>query len=150
MPKTTAKATTKTKTTFVEQAIVSPELVDEYGTLLRKVEAAEKRLKPHKDKLLQIEGAIRNAVQEHTADGEECTVTGHKFAIDFTAMGKATEILNIKAVALAFEEVEKGLALKLAKFSIGDMREYLTPKVFAKLTKEYFKNARRKKVRELA
>jgi hypothetical protein len=137
-----AKSTAKQKV-----GELNAELIDVYAKLDARIRAAEERLKPHREKLAGMMAEISTYVDATTKPEDGTRLEGESYAIEFSAKGKATEILDVKAVFKALESISKGLALELAKVSITDLRKYLRPDELAGLVKEEYRNARRSKVK---
>lgn len=123
--------------------------VEEWIALEAKVKAAEAKLKPHKDKLAKLRGALDEHVDLITTPEGETTVEGFDHGLEFSPKGKATDVTDMKGAAKMLEGVKKGLVMDLVKLGIGDLRKYLTPEQVEEVTKEEYRNARRIKVIEL-
>ena len=136
-----AKVTNVTKD--LSQDIVSPEVVDEFAEdALRYAEKREK-LAPLKKSVEGQEKAILATVDDVVDPETGLTLYGNKHDVVLGPKGNQTDVVNTAKAAefLGFE-----LFVELAKLSVTDLKKYLTPDQFEKVTKVNPKRKRRVKI----
>ena len=128
------KFKTKPAAKTLAKTAVSKTLIDQYGSLADQIEKADAKIKPYREKLDKLMAQILEQVDKATPAEQARVLTGNTHAIEFGAKGNSTEITDKVNAGKMLEAIEKGLALKLATFSITDLRSYLTPDQFEKVT----------------
>jgi len=128
------------------EAIVEPEVVDEYVLTAVKLKKRMDALAPLKKKADDLEAQIHKALNDVLAPSATATVPGILYEMQFGAKGKKTELTDVER---AFEILEYELFVKLATIKIADMKAYMTPEQIEEITKVTRKNKRRVKIVKL-
>lgn len=136
-----AKVTNVTKD--LSQDIVSPEVVDEFAEDALRYAKKMEKLAPLKKSVEGQEKAILATVDDVVDPETGLTLYGHKHDVVLGPKGNQTDVVNTAKAAefLGFE-----LFVELAKLSVTDLKKYLTPDQFEKVTKVNPKRKRRVKI----
>lgn len=136
-----AKLTNVTKE--LSQDIIAPEVVDEFATDALKYAKKMEKLAPLKKRVEGQEKAILATVDDVVDPTTGLTLYGDEHDVVLGPKGNKTECVN---TALAAEYLGFDVFVKLAKLSITDLKQYLTPDEFDAVTKKSAKNKRRVKI----
>lgn len=136
-----AKVTNVTKD--LSQDIVSPEVVDEFAEDALRYAKKMEKLAPLKKSVEGQEKAILATVDDVVDPATGLTLYGNKHDVVLGPKGNQTDVVNTAKAAefLGFE-----LFVELAKLSVTDLKKYLTPDQFEKVTKVNPKRKRRVKI----
>jgi len=136
-----AKLTNITKE--LSQDIVSPDVVDEFAADVLKYAKKMEKLAPLKKRVEGQEKAILATVDDVVDASTGLTLHGYEHEVVLGPKGNMTDVVNTAKAAdyLGFE-----LFVKLAKLSVTDLQQYLTPDQFAEVTKKTAKRKRRVKI----
>lgn len=136
-----AKVTNVTKD--LSQDIVSPEVVDEFAEDALRYAKKMEKLAPLKKSVEGQEKAILATVDDVVDPETGLTLYGNKHDVVLGPKGNQTDVVNTAKAAefLGFE-----LFVELAKLSVTDLKKYLTPDQFEKVTKVNPKRKRRVKI----
>lgn len=139
----------KTKLTKItkelSQDIIAPEVVDEFAEDALKYAKKMQKLAPLKRRVEGQEKAILATIDDVVDAKVGITLHGDKHEVVVGPKGNKTECIN---TALAAEHLGFDLFVKLAKLSITDLQNYLTPDQFAEVTKKYPSTKRRVKIEQ--
>lgn len=138
-----AKLTSVTKE--LAQDIIAPEVVDEFAEDALKYAKKMQKLAPLKRRVEGQEKAILATIDDVVDAKSGLTLHGDKHEVVVGPKGNKTECINI---ALAAEHLGFDLFVKLAKLSITDLKNYLTPDQFAEVTKMKPVTKRRVKIEQ--
>lgn len=136
-----AKVTNVTKD--LSQDIVSPEVVDEFAEDALRYAKKMEKLAPLKKSVEGQEKAILATVDDVVDPETGLTLYGNKHDVVLGPKGNQTDVVDTAKAAefLGFE-----LFIELAKLSVTDLKKYLTPDQFEKVTKVNPKRKRRVKI----
>lgn len=136
-----AKVTNVTKE--LSQDIVSPEVVDEFAEDALRLAKKMEKLAPLKKSVEGQEKAILATVDDVVDPTVGLTLYGDKHDVVLGKKGDQTDVVN---VAKAAEFLGFDVFVQLAKLSVTDLKQYLTPDQFAEVTKKTAKRKRRVKI----
>jgi hypothetical protein len=126
--KTGLKKTTKTKlktTSGIEEAT---KLVPDAFAIQKKMKVLSAKMKNLTDELTPIEKEIRDLVDGDIGSTDSVDlITDEGDVLKVAGRLQTRAIKSTDDVVIALEEFEEGLALKLAKFGIGDLDKYFSP-----------------------
>lgn len=125
------KTTADTSTTGIEAAT---KLLPEAFKLKGEIAVLAAKTKNLTDKLNPIEKEIRGLVDPELDGTASVNLINGDLIIGVSARTQTRNIKDTDEVVLALEDFEEGLALKLAKFALGDLDKYFSPEEMAALT----------------
>lgn len=129
--KTAKKTTAVSSTTGVEQAT---KLLPEAFKLKKEISVLAAQTKNLTDKLNPIETEIRDLVDPELNGDASVNLINGELVMGVSARMQSRNIKDVDEVVIALEEFEEGLALKLAKFALGDLDKYFSPAEMEVLT----------------
>lgn len=138
-----AKVTNVTKD--IAESIVAPEVVDEFAEDALRYAKKMQKLAPLKRRVEGQEKAILATIDDVVDASTGLTLHGNDHEVIVGPKGNKTECVN---TALAAEHLGFDLFVKLAKLSITDLKQYLTPDQFDEVTKKTPSTKRRVKIEQ--
>lgn len=129
--KAAAKKVVGKAQTGIEQATA---LVPDAFAIKKKMAVLEAQMKNLNDELKPIETTIRDLCEPELESTQEINLINEDKILNISGKLQTRSIKDIDTVVIALEEFEEGLALKLAKFGIGDLDKYFSPEEMAGLT----------------
>ncbi len=124
------------------------QVVDELGELKKRLVKAAQRMKPMEKSYSILETSVIEWVDSIKSADQGHICMGEHYAMDVTEKGNSSKVTNPEAVFKLLNKVEKGLAVKLMTFGIGDLRKYLTPTQFESMVKTERTSKRQLKFQE--
>jgi len=126
-----AKTTAVSSTTGIE---VATKLLPEAFKLKKEIAVLAAKTKNLTDKLNPIESEIRGLVDPELNGDASVNLINGDLVMGVSARMQSRNIKDVDEVVIALEEFEEGLALKLAKFALGDLDKYFSPDEMNALT----------------
>jgi hypothetical protein len=127
----TGKKTAVTSSTGIE---VATKLLPEAFKLKKEISLLAAKTKNLTDKLNPIETEIRGLVDPELDGTASVNLINGDLVMGVSARVQSRTIKDTDDVVIALEEFEEGLALKLAKFALGDLDKYFSPAEMEVLT----------------
>ena len=127
----TGKKTAVTSNTGIE---VATKLLPEAFKLKQEINVLAAKTKNLTDKLNPIEKEIRGLVDPELDGTASVNLINGDLVMGVSARTQTRNIKDTDDVVIALEDFEDGLALKLAKFALGDLDKYFSPDEMAALT----------------
>lgn len=128
---TTGKKTAVTSNTGIE---VATKLLPEAFKLKKEIAVLAAKNKNLTDKLNPIEKQIRDLVDPELDGDASVNLINGDLVMGVSARVQSRVIKDTDDVVIALEDFEEGLALKLAKFALGDLDKYFSPDEMKVLT----------------
>jgi len=125
------KKTAVTSTTGIE---VATKLLPTAFALKQEINLLAAKTKNLTDKLNPIEKEIRDLVDPEIDGTASVNLINGDLVIGVSARVQSRTIKDTDDVVIALEDFEVGLALKLAKFALGDLDKYFSPAEMEVLT----------------
>jgi len=125
--KTGLKKTTKTKLKAESGIAQATKLVPDAFAIQGKMKVLQAQMKNLTDQLTPIEKEIRNLVDNDIESTASVDLISGTDVLKVAGRLQTRTIKSTDDVVIALEEFEEGLALKLAKFGIGDLDKYFSP-----------------------
>jgi len=133
--KTKLKDSAKPKVTASKDGVVAATaLVPEASKLKKQLSLLDAQVKAITKKLTPIETEIVALLDGELAGEESIDLVSGEHVLSVSAKGQLRSIKDTDDVVMACEDFEEGLALKLAKFNLGDLDKYFSPEEMKKLT----------------
>ncbi len=139
----------KTKTTGSQVEDLESEIavkVTEYGKLSDERAPLDKQIKAIDKKMKPLRSELQTHVDEHVGDDEELALKSQDYIAAFGTKGNATSVTDAHSVFQMLEAIEAGLAWQIMSYGITELRKYLTPAQFDKVTNTERSKARGIKV----
>ncbi len=127
----TGKKTAVTSDTGIE---VATKLLPEAFKLKQEISVLAAKTKNLTDKLNPIEKEIRGLVDPELNGDASVNLINGDLVMGVSARVQSRVIKDTDDVVIALETFEEGLALKLARFNLGDLDKYFSPDEMAVLT----------------
>jgi len=125
------KTTAVTSSTGIE---VATKLLPEAFKLKKEISVLAAKTKNLTDKLNPIEKEIRGLVDPELDGTASVNLINGDLVMGVSARVQSRTIKDTDEVIIALETFEEGLALKLAKFALGDLDKYFSPDEMEVLT----------------
>jgi len=135
--KTTSKSKTaklKTSVTSTTGISAATKLLPEAFKLKKEIAVLAAKTKNLTDKLNPIEKDIRDLVDPEIDGEASLNLINGDLVLGVSARVQSRVIKDTDEVVVALEDFEDGLALKLAKFALGDLDKYFSPAEMKALT----------------
>lgn len=122
-----------TKTSELSGQAQARELLPSAFKIKEELAVLEAQVSELRKKLTPIEKEIVGLVDPELEGTEAVTLINGKHVLNVSGKMQTRVIKDGEAVVDTLEEFEEGLALKLAKFALGDLDKYLSPEEMAPL-----------------
>jgi len=112
------------------------EQVDQLGELKDQIDKLNKKLEPLQEQFDSIKKELMEWVNKNVPADKKEQLVGEIYEALFGMRSLKTEITDKEKAFELLNKIEPGLAMKLAKFNITDLKAYLTPDELSKCVKQ--------------